>query len=128
MRHIRVHVNAYIQVELRDNIETVTHADKVIGLLKRKMALVNLTSTDQQTPTSSAEFTYLTGEDDSSVWPAGVPSDGAPIEVQHYPFLALMILVYIFVLAGLVFTAICLIFNIFFRNHKYILYCAVAHI
>ena len=95
------------------------HVVKEIGLTKRTVALVNLTCTGQQQQThSSPLFAYIEGEDESSVWPAGVPSDGTPIEVQHYPFLALLVLVYLFAMAGLVFTVVCLVFNVIFRNHK----------
>ena len=90
-------------------------ADEEVGLVKTTVALVNWTSSEQQTLT---EFTYLDGESEGLVWPTGVPSDGTPIEVPHYPFLSLMVLVYLFAAVGLVFTAVCLIFNVFFRNRK----------
>ena len=90
-------------------------ADEEARLVKTTVALVNWTSTEQQTLT---EFTYLDGESEGLVWPSGVPSDGSPIEVPHYPFLSLMVLVYLFAAAGLVFTVVCLIFNVVFRNRK----------
>ena len=93
------------------------NSEKDKGFHKRTVALVNWTSSDPQTQTST-EFTYLDGENERSVWPTGVPSDGTPIEVEHYPFLVLMVLVYLFAVAGLVFTVICLVFNVTFRNRK----------
>jgi gamma-aminobutyric acid type B receptor len=90
--------------------------EKEVGVAKRNVAIVNWTS-KHQTP-ASPNFTYVSGEDESTVWPTGVPSDGTPIEIQHYPYLALMVLVYLFAVAGLVFTVVCLVFNIVFRNHK----------
>lgn len=92
------------------------YTDGGVGLTRRTVALVHLNS-DKQT---DFNFTYTNGEDVSSVWPAGIPSDGTPIEVQHYPFLSLLVIVYLYTVTGLVFTVVCLVFNIVFRKHKYV--------
>ena len=78
------------------------------------MALVQLSS---ELP-ENFSFSYQSGEDVSTVWPDGVPSDGTPIEIQHYPFVALMVIVYLCVAAGVAFTVVCLVFNIVFREKK----------
>ena len=95
---------------------TLLFSDGEVGLTRRTVALV-CTNSDQQI---NFTFTYNSGEDESSVWPAGIPSDGTPIEIQHYPFLALLVVVHLYAVAGLTFTGVCLVFNIVFRNRKYV--------
>ena len=104
-----------------------TSADKEAGLVKTAVAVVNWTSTDREQTPTGAEFTYLHGESEMTVWPAGVPSDGTPIEVQHYPLLPLMVLVYLFAATGLAITIICLVFNVVFRNRKLVVVVIHTH-
>ena len=61
---------------------------------------------------------YLEGEDTAIIWPDGNPSDGTPIEVEHYPFPAVMAAVYLYSCLGVVFALACLIFNLAYRNRK----------
>ena len=63
-------------------------------------------------------FTFLDGENNTSLWPGGVPRDGSTITVENFPRLSLTIICYIYATAGIVFATICLVFNLVFRKEK----------
>ena len=63
-------------------------------------------------------LTLREGEDELSLWPGGVPSDGTPETVENYPLLPLMVVCYTAATAGILFAIVCLIFNVVFKNKK----------
>ncbi|XP_064390850.1 gamma-aminobutyric acid type B receptor subunit 2-like isoform X2 [Halichondria panicea] len=67
---------------------------------------------------SSAEFIYINGENNNSVFPQGIPPDGIPIPQILTYHLALVIPYYILAAVGLVFCTVCLIFNFTQRKKK----------
>ena len=52
---------------------------------------------------------------------AGAPYDGSPEEVIHNYNIILAGFYYVFAFLGLICAVVCLIFNILFRNKKYVL-------
>jgi len=83
-------------------------------LTREKVALI------LGTGDGNLNFSFLGSERNTSLWPGGVPWDGSPIVVENFPLLPLTIVCYIYATAGIVFAIVCLIFNIIFRNAKYI--------
>ena len=69
-------------------------------------------------PQSGAALSYTEGEGPASIWPDGVPPDGTPIEVEHFPYPAVMGVVYTYCCLGVLFAISCLIFNIAYRKRK----------
>ena len=64
-------------------------------------------------------FTYAPRESDATVWGvAGVPMDGTPQFVTNPPLLPLVVLMYTYATAGIVFALVCMVFNIVFRKKK----------
>lgn len=61
---------------------------------------------------------YFEGEDPEIVWPDGTPLDGTPIEVEHYPFLAVMAIIYTYCVLGVLFALACFMFNLAFHKKK----------
>ena len=58
------------------------------------------------------------GENPVTIWPNGTPPDGTPIEVEHFPYPAVMGVVYTYSILGVFFSLICLTFNFVFRKKK----------
>ena len=48
----------------------------------------------------------------------GIPSDGTPIVVLNTFYMAIYIIYDVFVIIGIIFAIVCLLFNIIFRNRK----------
>ncbi|XP_019849131.1 PREDICTED: gamma-aminobutyric acid type B receptor subunit 2-like [Amphimedon queenslandica] len=69
---------------------------------------------------SESLFNYFSNESNSTVWPDGVPPDGTPIYEFSSFSIILVIVMYLWSSVGIIFTVICLIFNIIFRNRKII--------
>ena len=63
-------------------------------------------------------FTFLDGENNTSLWSGRVPRDESTITVENFPLLSLTIICYIYAAAGIVFATICLVFNFVFRKRK----------
>lgn len=61
---------------------------------------------------------YSDGEDPTTIWPNGIPLDGTPIEVEHYPYPAIMGFIYTYSSLGVLFAVGCLTFNLVFRKKK----------
>ena len=59
---------------------------------------------------------FLENESAATLWPGGVPHDGAPKEVEKYPSLSLMVICYTYATAGVCFAVVCFIFNVAFRK------------
>ena len=95
-------------------IPTLLHQGERKNLARTTVALLS-PATEQG---GGHNFTYQNGESSASLWPSGIPSDGTPVEVEHYPFTALMVIVYLYAAAGIGFAIICLIFTILFRKKK----------
>jgi len=83
-------------------------------LTKENVAVILGTEEDK------LNFSFVGHETNTSLWLGGVPSDGSPIVVKNFPLLPLTIICYIYATVGIVFAIICLVFNIIFRNAKYI--------
>ena len=67
---------------------------------------------------SQYNLTYNEGENPATVWPDGPPPDGTPVQVEHFPYPALMGVVYTYSLLGVLFALACLTFNLVFRKRK----------
>ena len=52
----------------------------------------------------------------------GIPSDGTPIVVLNTFYMPIYIIYYIFVVLGIIFALVCLLFNIIFRNRKWVIW------
>ena len=63
------------------------------------------------------ELTYIAPQG-ITLYPNGTPHDGTPIVIEKYPLLPLMVILYTFATAGIVFTAACLMFSFVFRHKK----------
>ena len=50
----------------------------------------------------------------------GIPPDGTPIVVINTLHTALIVIIDIIAVAGIVFATVCLIFNIVFRNKRFV--------
>ena len=83
-----------------------------------KVPVAILIPSDTAQDDSSYNVSYLEGEDPVIIWPDGTPPDGTPIEVEHYPFPAVMAVVYLYSCLGVVFALACLTFNLAYRNRK----------
>ena len=96
------------------------HIDSLI-----KYATINITSN---------HIVYLPNEDNSTVWPGtkwnhiltmlnisivGPPPDGSPIQVKVARTTVLVAIMYLWSSLGIIFSIICLIFNIVFRKRRY---------
>lgn len=82
-----------------------------------ELVTVGQAHTDQ-----SQGFTYSPGEDNNTIWEETggiVPQDGTPKTVVNVPLLPLMVLLYIYATAGIIFAIACLIINIIFREKRY---------
>lgn len=95
-------------------IPTLLHQGDTNYLAKPTVALLSPAAEQKW----GLNFTYQYGESSASLWPTGIPSDGTPIEVEHYPFTALMVIVYLYAAAGIGFAISCLIFTILFRKKR----------
>ena len=83
-----------------------------------KVPVAILIPSDTAQDDSSYNVSYLEGEDPVIIWPDGTPPDGTPIEVEHYPFPAVMAVVYLYSCLGVAFALACLTFNLVYRNRK----------
>ena len=72
------------------------------------------------TPDDNLYFYLDTGIDTEDIWQGDVPADGTPVTVLKYPLLPLMVTCYAFATAGILFAVVCLVFNIAFRNRRYV--------
>ena len=63
-------------------------------------------------------FTFLDGENNTTLWSGRIPRDGSTITVENFTRLSLTIICYIYAFAGIVFAIICLVFNFVFRKKK----------
>ena len=66
---------------------------------------------------SGGDIKYLMNESAATLWPGGVPHDGAPRMLENYPLLPLMTVCYTYATAGIFFAVVCLMFNIAFRKN-----------
>lgn len=66
---------------------------------------------------SAGGVKFLMNESAATLWPGGVPRDGAPRTLENYPLLPLMTICYTYATAGICFAVVCLIFNIAFRKN-----------
>ncbi|CAI8035412.1 Gamma-aminobutyric acid type B receptor subunit 2 [Geodia barretti] len=66
------------------------------------------------------DYSTFQHTNDSFLFPDGVPTDGVPIEEVVTVTIGLTVVYVILAAAGLVFTIICLVFTIFFRNERLI--------
>ncbi|CAI8012827.1 Gamma-aminobutyric acid type B receptor subunit 2 [Geodia barretti] len=89
---------------------------RVNGELQR-VTVASLTPLEDS---SHYDITFNEGETPATVWPNGVPPDGTPIQVEHFPYPALMGIVYTYSLLGVLFALGCLAFNLVFRKRKLI--------
>ena len=80
----------------------------------KKVPVASLTPSATVKGNSTYEIIYFEGEDPVVVWPDGIPLDGTPIEVEHFPFPAVMGIVYTFSILGVFFALACLVFNLVF--------------
>ena len=58
----------------------------------------------------------------------GAPPDGTPIKIRHTVKIGLVVLFDLLAVSGILFTAACLVFNIVFRNKRYVTLNEVAFI
>ena len=65
---------------------------------------------------SPSDIKFLGNESAATLWPGGIPSDGAPRKQENFPFLPLMTVCYTYATAGICFAVVCLVFNITFRK------------
>ena len=86
----------------------------VNGRLK-KVPVASLTPSATAKGNSSYDIIYFEG---GNIWPDGIPLDGTPIEVEHFPFPAVMGVVYSYSILGVIFALACLVFNLVFRKKK----------
>lgn len=70
---------------------------------------------------SQYDITFNEGENPGSIWPNGIPSDGTPIEVEHFPYPVVMGIVYTYSCLGVLFALSCFTFNLVFRKRKSVL-------
>ena len=63
---------------------------------------------------------YISTRDDASIVD-GTPYDGVPREKIVTAHIAVVVIIYIFAAAGVIFSIVCLTFNFAFRNTKYII-------
>ena len=80
-------------------------------LVREEVALIG----DQE---GNRSFRFLDGENNTTLWPGGVPLDGSPITVINFPRLSLTIICYIYAAAGIIVAIGCFVFNLVFRNRK----------
>ena len=90
----------------------------VSSRLEKVPVAILIPSDMAQDDDSSYNVSYLEGEDPAIIWPDGTPPDGTLIEVEHYPFPAVMAVVYLYSCLGVVFALACLTFNLAYRNRK----------
>ena len=65
-------------------------------------------------------FKYINDMSAETVWNGDIPADGTPVTVFNYPLLPLMAVCYTAASAGILFAVLCFLFNIIFRNRKYV--------
>ena len=83
--------------------------------------------------TNRSSFTFTEGESANTIWAGiidfiiidlchtvsgGAPYDGSAVDAVHRNHLAMEIIYSILATAGLVFTVVCFVFNLLFRNTK----------
>ena len=87
----------------------------VNGHLK-KVPVATLTPSVTEKGNSTYDIIYFEGEHPAIIWPDKIPLDGTPIEVEHFPFPAVMAIVYTYSILGVFFALACLVFNLVFRK------------
>ena len=99
--------------------------DVVDGDLQQVPIATISPSTTQQTNNNSHnndvmyDVIYCEGENPSIIWPNGrLPLDGTPIEVEHFPYPAVMGIVYTYSVVGVMFAVACFFFNLVFRKKR----------
>lgn len=80
-----------------------------------KVIVAELIASDT-TKVTICELIYSNREDPTTIWPNGIPPDGTPIEVEHFPYPAVMGVIYTYSILGVLFALACLAFNIVFRK------------
>ena len=88
-------------------------------LLLSDNGYLKLVPIGKQPVRESGDFTYLSGEDNNTVWQYNtVPKDGTPRNETNPPLISLLVLTYTYASGGIIFAFVCLVFNIVFRNKR----------
>ena len=96
------------------------------GSVNGELQRVTVASLTPLEDSSHYDITFNEGETPATVWPNGVPPDGTPIQVEHFPYPALMGIVYTYSLLGVLFALGCLAFNLVFRKRKLVFLLSVS--
>lgn len=83
-----------------------------------------LVTIGKQPANEPGNFTFEPGETNETVWNGSKvpPVDGTPLSDINPPLFELLVLMYAYATGGIVFAAVCMIFNFTFRKKKLILY------